>query len=71
MNELTPGKEQEISTVEELKAKVAKERSERIRNCELAVREALTKYNCSLDAAMIVTHGNVQSEIRIVANKEQ
>lgn len=75
-NELTPITENVlkppvVSAVEELKAKVAKERAERIRNCEVAVREALTKFNCSLDVAMIITHGNVQSEIRIVSNKEQ
>jgi len=65
-----PTETEQANVAETLKAQVLAERKQRVAKCEAEVTSVLAKYNCSLDAAMILREGDIRTEIRIRANKE-
>lgn len=56
----------EIST-EEAAATLEANRQARIGSCTAEIQEALVKYNCELDVAMVIRAGSANPQVQVVA----
>lgn len=59
----------EKPNAEQLKSELVRERSLRVKACEQEVVALLEKYNCALDATMLLKQGDVRAEIRVIAKE--
>jgi len=54
-------------SVQEAQAAIAQEQMERVKRCEVAIQQALTEHNCSLDVSVTIKVNQIIPRIDIVA----
>lgn len=59
----------EKPNAEQLKSELVRERAIRVQSCEKEVVAILEKYNCALDATMLLKQGDIRAEIRVIAKE--
>lgn len=59
----------EKPNAEQLKSELVRERAIRVQSCEKELVAILDRYNCALDATMLIKQGDVKAEIRVIAKE--